>query len=163
MNMKVAPGGLKPQECEKNSSMSRPPIPYIPKKKVIQEAIDSSANMLKLTLSHKVELCIPFLSKGTPEQFLVNVQQALDAISQNGHITAYEKAVKDKEDCIKKLTEATEALEKYTREDMNPPKEKVLQKATEAITQEDEVVEAITNQVFQLYSNLLTEEARRPG
>ena len=56
--MKVAPEGLKPQECERNAGRSKPPIPYIPEKDVIQEAIDSSANTLKLTLPHKVELCI---------------------------------------------------------------------------------------------------------
>ena len=64
--------------------------------------------------------------------------------------------------CIKKLTKATEALEKYTGEDVNPPEEKAVQKATEASTCTDEAVESIANQVFQLYSNLLTEEARRP-
>jgi hypothetical protein len=57
-HVKVAPEGLKPQECERNAGRSKPPIPYIPEKDVIQEAIDSSANTLKLTLPHKVELCI---------------------------------------------------------------------------------------------------------
>ena len=53
---KVAPEGLKPQECERNAGRSRPPIPCIPEKDVIQEAVDSSTNMLKLMLPHKVEL-----------------------------------------------------------------------------------------------------------
>jgi hypothetical protein len=39
----------------------------------IQEAADSSANTLKLTLPHKVELRILVWSKGTSEQFLVHV------------------------------------------------------------------------------------------
>jgi hypothetical protein len=73
---KVAPKGLKPQECERNVGRSRPLNPYIPEKDVIQEALESSANTLKLTLSYKVELCIPVWSKGTPELFLVHVQQA---------------------------------------------------------------------------------------
>ena len=73
---KVAPEGLKPQECERNVGRSKPPIPYIPEKEVIQEVIDSSANMLKLILP--MELHIPVWSKGTPEQFLVHIQQALD-------------------------------------------------------------------------------------
>jgi hypothetical protein len=102
--MKVAPEGLKPQECERNSGRSKPPIPYIPEKNVIQEAIDSSANMLKLTLSHKVELCSPVWSKGSSEPFLVQVQQAINAIRQKGLLTAYEKAGKDKEEWTKKLT-----------------------------------------------------------
>jgi hypothetical protein len=53
---------------------SKPAILYIPKNDVIQEAVDSGANMLKLTLPHKVELPIPVRSKGTPEQFLVHIQ-----------------------------------------------------------------------------------------
>jgi hypothetical protein len=96
---KVSPEGLKPQECERNMDRSRPPIPYIPEKDVIQEVADSSANMLKLTLPQRVELRIPVWSKGTPEQFLVHVQQALGAISQKGVLTAYEKAEKDKQGC----------------------------------------------------------------
>jgi hypothetical protein len=107
-------------------------------------------------------LHIPVWSKGTPEQLLIHAQQALDAIHQKCLLIAYEKAVKDKEECIKKLTKATEALEKYTGEDANPPKEKPAQKATETSTHIDEAVESIVNQVFQLYSNLLPEEARRP-
>ncbi len=79
---KVAPEGLKPQECERNAGRSRPLIPYIPEKDVVQEAVDSSANTLKLMLPHKVELRVPVWSKGTPEQFLVHFQQALDAIRQ---------------------------------------------------------------------------------
>ena len=70
--------------------------------------------------------------------------------------------MKDKEEYIKKLTKATEALEKYMGEDVNPPKEKAVQNATEARTFADEAVEYIANQVFQLYSNLLMEDARRP-
>ena len=94
---KVAPKGLKPQECKRNAGQSKPPIPYIPKKDVIQEAVNSGASTLKLNLPHRVELRVPIWSKGTPEQFLVHVQQALDAIRQKGLESAIEKAVKDKE------------------------------------------------------------------
>ena len=99
---------------------------------MIQEAVDSSANTPKLTLPHTVELCIPVWSKGTPEQLLVHVQQALDTIRQKGLPAAYENAGKDKVEFIRKLTKATETLENYTGEDENSPKEKVVQKATEA-------------------------------
>ena len=71
---------------------SKPPILYIPKKDVIQEAVDSSANTLKLTLPHKVELRVPVWSKGTPEQFLVHVQAALDTIRQKGLQSAWLRA-----------------------------------------------------------------------
>ena len=82
IHVKVAPEGAKPQECERNASRSKPPILYIPEKEVVQEAVASSTNILKLTLPHKVELCIPVWSKETPEQFLVHVQQVIDTIRQ---------------------------------------------------------------------------------
>ena len=93
-NAKAAPEGLRPEECERNAGRIKPPIPYIPEKDVIQEAVESSANTLKLTLPHKVELRVPVWSKGTPEQFLVHVQQALHAIRQKVFQTTLEKAIK---------------------------------------------------------------------
>jgi hypothetical protein len=159
---KVAPEGLKPQECERNAGRSKPPVPYIPEKDVLQEAVESSANTLKLTLPHKVELRVPVWSKGTPEQFLVHVQQALDAIRQKGLQTNLEKAVKDKEECVKKLTKAETALQNYKGKAEEPPEKKAVEKASEAVAREEETIESFTTQVFQLYSNLLSEEARRP-
>jgi hypothetical protein len=41
--------------------------PYIPEKVVIQEALNTSANTLKITLPHKVELQVLVWSQGTPE------------------------------------------------------------------------------------------------
>ncbi len=78
--------------------------------------------MLKLMLSHKVELHVPVGLKGTPKQFLVHVQQALDAIRHKGLQTTLKKAIKDKEECTKKLVEANEALANYKGRDENPPK-----------------------------------------
>jgi hypothetical protein len=59
------------------------------------------------------------------------------------------------------LTKANEALKNYKGEDENSPEHKAVEKATEAVTHKDEAIESIIHQVFQLYSNLLTEEARR--
>ena len=64
-----------------------------------------------MILPHKVELHVPVWSKGTFEQFLVHVQQALNVIRQKGLLAAYEKVGKDKEDWTKMLTKATEAWE----------------------------------------------------
>ena len=89
--MKVAPVELKPQECEINMCRSKPLILFIPEKDNLQEVVESSANTLKLTLPHKVELHVPIWSKGTPEQFLVHIQQTLDAIWQKGLKTAFER------------------------------------------------------------------------
>ena len=102
----------------------------------------------------------PYLVK--TEQFLVHVKQALDAIRQKGLQTTLEKAIKDKEECSQKLLEASEDLANYKGRNENPPKKKVVQKATEAVTHEQKTCESLIAQVFQLYSNLLREEARRP-
>ena len=52
-HVKVAPEGLKPQECERNTGRSKPPILYVPENDVLQEAVDSSANTLKLTTANR--------------------------------------------------------------------------------------------------------------
>ena len=46
-----------PQECEQGNGRVRvkPPIPYIPEKDELQEAVESTAS-IKLTLPTKVEL-----------------------------------------------------------------------------------------------------------
>ena len=59
------------------------------------------------------------------------------------------------------MTKATEALENYKGGDENSPEKKATEKATEAVAREDEAIESIIAQVFQLYSNHLIEEARR--
>ena len=141
---------------------SKPPLPYIPEKDVIQEAVDSGANTLKLTLPHKLELCIPVWSKGTPKQFLVHIQQALDAIRQKGLQSALEKTIEDNEEWTKKLTKAIEAYGNYKGKDENPPEKNAVDEATEAIASEKESIDSLIAHVFQLYSNQLTEEARRP-
>ena len=76
---------------------------------------------MKLTLPHKVELYIPVWSEGTPTQFLVHVQQALDVIRQKGLQSALEKAIKDQEEWRKKLTRATEAFRNSKGRNGNPP------------------------------------------
>jgi hypothetical protein len=52
---KAVPDGLKPQECEQGNSRVKPPIPYIPEKDELQEAVESMAS-IKLTLPTKMEL-----------------------------------------------------------------------------------------------------------
>jgi hypothetical protein len=93
----------------------------------------------------------PVLSKGTPEQFLVHVQSALDASRQKGLQSALDKAIKDKEEWMEKMTTAIEAYKIYKGRDENPPKKKAVDKATEAIAREKESIESLISQVFQLY------------
>ena len=60
------------------------------------------------------------------------------------------------------MTMAIEAYGNYKGRDENPPEKKAVVKATEAIAREKESIVSHIAQIFQLYSNLLTEEARRP-
>ena len=55
---KSTPEGLKPQECERSSGWSKPPIPYMSKRDAVQKslAVDNTANTMKLTLPGNVEL-----------------------------------------------------------------------------------------------------------
>ena len=68
------------------------------------------------------------------------VPQALDAIRQKGLEAAIEKAVKDKEECTQRLQQAHEAFAfcKLQGKDENPPKKEAVQKATEAVGNEQE-------------------------
>eukprot|EP00804_Cyclotella_cryptica_P019249 CCRYP_006145-RA/>CCRYP_006145-RA protein AED:0.47 eAED:0.41 QI:0/0/0/0.5/1/1/2/0/578 len=161
---KAVPDGLKSQECERNLGQNKPPVPYIPERDVVQDAlaVDTTASTMKLTLPGKVELRVSVWSHGTPEQFLMHVQAALDAVRQKGLDVAFDRVCKDQKVCIKKATKDEEAFKSYSGSDVNPPEEKAYEKALEATTKADKAVTSVINQVFSLYSNLLTEEARRP-
>ena len=41
--------GLKPQECKQGSGHAKQPIPYIPEKNELQEAVEATATTIKLT------------------------------------------------------------------------------------------------------------------
>ena len=96
---KAIPDGLKLQECQRNASWSKPSIQHIPEKDVIQEALDGRTDTMKLTLPYKAELHVQVWLKGTPEHFLVHIQQALHAIRQKCLIVAYKKACQEWEGC----------------------------------------------------------------
>ena len=158
----AVPEGLKPQECERGSGRVKPPIPYIPEKDDLKEAVDSSAS-IKLTLPTKVELRVCMWSRGTPEKFIVHVQQAIAAIKAKGLQEAYERLVWAEKECNKKLEEAVlncDLVEGEAKD--NSALSKAVDKVTEAHTKVKSAVLHVANQVFQLYSNFLLEEARQP-
>ena len=99
---KAVPEGLNPQECERRSGRVKPPIPYIPEKDDLNEAVESSTS-IKLTLPTKVELRVSVWSRVTPEKFLMHVQQAIAAIEAKGLQEAYKKLVWAEKECNKKI------------------------------------------------------------
>lgn len=55
-HLKALPDELNPLECKWNLGLSKLHIPYTYEKYTIQEAMDTSTNILKITLSLKVKL-----------------------------------------------------------------------------------------------------------
>ncbi len=73
---KSTPEGLKPQECERSSGRSKPPISYIP------TAMDTPKVINKVKVSDKMTLSVAIFNEGSPEQFLNCDQTSLEIISQ---------------------------------------------------------------------------------
>ncbi len=81
---------------------------------------------MKLILPHKVELHVPVWLKGTPESWCMS-SRPLMPLGKSLQ-TTLEKAIKDQEECTKKLTKANEAFGNYEGKDKNPPKRRQLKK-----------------------------------
>jgi hypothetical protein len=129
---KAVPDGLKPQECEQRSGRVKQPIPYIPEKDELQEAVDRTAS-IKLTLLTKVDLRVSVWSRGTQEEFIMHVQQAITAIKGKGQQENYEKLVRVEKKCMENLKEAVlnhDLMEGEVRDDS--PVAEAVQTATEA-------------------------------
>ena len=120
--------GLKPQECERSSGRSKPPISYIP------AAMDTPKVLNKVKVSDKMTFSVIIFNEGSPEQFLNHVQTSLEIISQRGLGTDCQEACKADLKAEKMLTVATEAKENYQGTDENAPVIKSWKKATAAKT-----------------------------
>jgi len=159
---KAVPDGLKPQECKQGSGHAKLPIPYIPEKDELQEAVEATANTIKLTLPDKVELRVSVWSHGTPEQFIMHVQQAINVIKQKGLKDTYEKLVGTEKECASKLKEALLGLEISQGEiKEDSAQAKAVKAATDVHDKAKEAIMSVANQVFLLYSNLLSEEVKQ--
>jgi len=101
---KAVPDRLKPQECEQGRRRVKLPIPYIPEKDELQEAVESTAS-INLTLLTKVELRVSMWSCGTLEKFLMHVQQAITAIKAKVLQDNYEKLIWAEKECMEKFKE----------------------------------------------------------
>ena len=160
LTAKSIPEGLKPQECERSSGRSKPPVSYIPEKDAAQDATHDRT--MKVRVSEKLQLTVTVFHQGTPEQFLNHVQVALETISQRGLDTDYQLAIKEDLEAEEKLTAATEAKESYLGSEENPPVVKLWKKATAAKTRTSEAVASAIHEIFMQYSTLLSEEACCP-
>jgi len=95
---------------------------------------------------------------GTPENFIMQVQQTITAIKNKGLQENYKKLVQAVKECMEKLEKAVlnhVLIDGEVRDDS--PVAKAVQTATEAQAKVKSALEHIASQIFQLYSNFLSE------
>ena len=159
---KAVPKGLKPQECERGSGRNKPPIPYIPEKDELQEAVKSGTSTIKLTLPGKVELWVSIWTSSTQEQFVMHVQQAISAIRQKGLKDAYDRLLRTKKEREMKLQDANLQAEFASEGQDKARLEQAAKTAATAYEKAKAEMASFEEQVFQLYSMLIAEKARQP-
>ena len=161
---KLAPIGLKHQECERGRGGEKAPIRYVPDRDPVQEALDLKPESLKCTLADGSETRVTVWSgHGTNEQFVLHVNKAYSIAKKMGLIStcddaekAYDSKKGDWKAVLRELAE--DPLSKTEKE----------KKTTESLSLKAEMLALKSKMtdsalaVFQLYANLLTEEARQP-
>ena len=91
----------------------------------------------------------------------MHIQHAITAIKVKGLQENYEKLVRAEKECMEKLEEAVlnqDLADRDVRDDS--PIAMAVRTATKAQAKAKSAVEHIASQIFQLYSNFLSEEAR---
>ena len=90
---KIAPSGLKNQECERGRGGEKAPIRYVPDRDPVQEALDLKPETLKCTLVNGSETRVTVWSgHGTNEQFVLHVNKAYSTAKKMGLIPACDDA-----------------------------------------------------------------------
>eukprot|EP00804_Cyclotella_cryptica_P010728 CCRYP_005515-RA/>CCRYP_005515-RA protein AED:0.48 eAED:1.00 QI:0/-1/0/1/-1/1/1/0/321 len=184
-SVKAFPEGLKLIECERGIGGKNSPVHYIPEQDPVQDALEKTnkTTYFKLTLPNTGnELKVAVWASGTPKQFLLHVRSTIPACKQMGFDTSFadaEKAVKTAKlnaDIVKEEYTQLRNSEKKkkgnkgdapgTTAEAVPPAlaeakalyDKAL-KALEAAKLADTMAGA---KRFELYGNLLSDEARQP-
>eukprot|EP00804_Cyclotella_cryptica_P025382 CCRYP_016509-RA/>CCRYP_016509-RA protein AED:0.41 eAED:0.45 QI:0/-1/0/1/-1/1/1/0/97 len=84
---KIAPIGLKNQECERGRGGKKAPIRYVPDRDPVQEALDLKPETLKYTLANGSETRVTVWSgHRTNEQFVLHVNKAYSTAKKMGLI-----------------------------------------------------------------------------
>ena len=90
---KVAPVGLKNQECERGRGGKKALIRYVPDRDSVQEALDLKPKTLKCTLANGSEIRVMVWSgHGTNEQFVLHVNKAYSTTKKMGQIPVCDDA-----------------------------------------------------------------------
>eukprot|EP00804_Cyclotella_cryptica_P031002 CCRYP_013583-RA/>CCRYP_013583-RA protein AED:0.44 eAED:1.00 QI:0/0/0/1/1/1/2/0/395 len=184
-SVKAFPEGLKWVECKHGIGGKHSPIRYIPEQDPVQDALEKNKKTIyfKLTLPNTGnKLKVAVWASGTPEQFLLHVRSAIHVCKQIGLDMSFadaEKAVK-----TAKLN-AEIAKEEYTQLRHSEKKKKgnkgdapgttteavsptlaeakaLYVKALKALEAAKLAVTTAGVKPFELYGNLLSDEARQP-
>ena len=179
---KSVPEGLKLSECERGVGGKNSPIRYIPEKDPVQEALEKSkkVNYFKLTLPNTgSELKTAVWASGTPEQFVLHVRSAIHACKQMEHdvnISKAQEAVAQatlelefrKEEYVQVRSTEKKKSKGNSGEGV-PAASESLVAAKSAHEQAKQALEAAKlaaaaegAKPFELYGNLLSDEARQP-
>eukprot|EP00804_Cyclotella_cryptica_P020405 CCRYP_012622-RA/>CCRYP_012622-RA protein AED:0.45 eAED:1.00 QI:0/0/0/1/1/1/2/0/438 len=184
-SVKAFPEGLKWIECERGIRGKNSPVRYIPEQDPVQDALEKTkkTTYFKLTLPNTGnELKVAVWASGTPEQFLLHVRSAIHACKQMGLDTdfaAAEKAVETakieaelaKQEYV--TVRNAEKKKKGNKQDVpGTTAEAVPPALAEAKACYDKTLKALEAaklavttagaKPFELYGNLLSDEARQP-
>eukprot|EP00804_Cyclotella_cryptica_P007762 CCRYP_001368-RA/>CCRYP_001368-RA protein AED:0.24 eAED:0.47 QI:0/0/0/1/1/1/2/0/781 len=161
---KMALIGLKNQECERGRGGKKAPIRYVQDRDPVQEALDLKPETLKCTIANGSETRVMVWSgHGINEQFVLHMNKAYITAKKMGLIPtcddaerAYASKKGDWKAVLREL--ADDPLSKTEKE----------KKTTESLSLKADMLALRTKmtdsalEVFQLYANLLTEEACQP-
>jgi hypothetical protein len=181
---KVVLDGLKDRECKKMTLRERPPIPYVPGKDSVQETVSSFKEAhLKTMIKEGTKLRVPIWHSGTREAFLIHVGSAREAIEKKGYFKSFEDHSEDyskEQEKVKELKKLLEALKEAlaAQPQEEDPKETAaradnnssatlhaetkaeLKQATLAAKEATDLRDKAAADMFQLYANLLSVDAR---
>ena len=177
---KSVPDGLKCTECERGVGGNKSPIRYIPESDPIQEALEKKkkTTYFKLTLpSTGSELSVAQWTSGTPEQFLLHVRAAIHACKQmelDVNFSRAQEAVSTEElnlDFAKETYAQVRTSEKKkakgNKGEVVPTDPEPLalakaeyEKAAQTLSAAKLTVTTEGAKAFELYANLLSDEAR---
>ncbi len=163
---KIAPMGLKHQECEHGRSGEKAPIRYMPEQDPVQEALELKPESMKCTFTNGSETRVTVWSgHGTNEQFLLHVNKVASVAKNMGLYSAFDdaKAAHDsKKDDIKAVLMELAKINEADSPNVAEAEKKtaVLLKA-EVVNLKKKMTTA-AQAVFQLYANLLAKEVHQP-
>jgi hypothetical protein len=185
------PEGLKWIECERGVGGKNSPIRYIPEKDPVQDALEKGkkTTYVKLTLPDTGnELKVAVWASGTPEQFVLHIRSAIHACKQMGLDAKFAEA---EQAVIHAELEAELAKSEYvklrsserkknkgnkpegkpegSKSEVTSPDSEALtaakafyEKALKAVETAKLAVTTAGAKLFELYGNLLSDEARQP-